>query len=204
MSDKLSHLPRNRRGTAFRESTHSAPTAVAIPGYLAGTWKVDPMHSEIAFAVRLLTVGKMRGRFSRYDVALVTSEEPLGSSVAATIELASIDSRNEKRDNHLGSADLLAVDAHPTGSYRSTDIRHTDDGWVIGGELTLHGVTRYVPLTVTENRFGPDANGGRRVRFCATAQISRGEFGIDRWNRGGVVIGDKVSISLEIEAVRQT
>jgi polyisoprenoid-binding protein YceI len=97
-----------------------APTTVAIPGYLAGTWKADPVHSEIAFSVRHLMVSKVRGRFTSYDVTIVTSEDPLGSSVAATIDLASIDTGNEPRDNQLRSADYVEAEKYPTMSYRST------------------------------------------------------------------------------------
>ena len=89
-------------------------------------------------------------------------------------------------------------------SYRSTGIRQTDDGWVIDGELTLHGVTRQVPLAVEVNGFGPDPFGGQRAGFTATAQINRRDFGITVPMDGGGVVSDKVSISLEIEAVLQT
>ena len=179
------------------------PAAVAIPHYLAGTWKADPVHSEIGFFVRQLMVGKVSGRFTRHDVTIVTSEDPLDSSVDATVDLASIDTGNERRDNHLRSADFFEVETYPTMNYRSTGIRQTDDGWIIDGELTLHGVTRQVPLAVEVNGFGPDPNGGQRVGFSATAEINRGDFGIDRWSGGGAVVGDKVSISLRIEAVLQ-
>jgi polyisoprenoid-binding protein YceI len=180
---------------------------VAIPGYLAGTWKADPVHSEIAFSVRHLMVGKVRGRFTGYDVTIVTSDDPLGASVAATIDLASIDTGNEPRDNHLRSADYFEVEKYPTMSYRSTGIRRVDDGWVIDGELTLHGVTRPVSLTGEVNGFAPDPWGGQRAGFSATAQINRRDFGIDLtipMDGGGVAVGNKVSISLEIEAVLQT
>ena len=183
-----------------------APATVAIPGYLAGTWKADPVHSEIAFAVRHLMVGKVRGRFTRYDVTIVTSEDPRNSSVAATIDLASIDTGSEPRDNHLRSADYCEVEKYPTMSYRSTGMSRTDDGWVIDGELTVHGVTRQGPLTGEVTGFSPDPWGGQRAGFSATAQISRRDFGIDLsvpMDGGGVAVGDRVSISLEIEAVLQ-
>jgi polyisoprenoid-binding protein YceI len=182
---------------------HSAP---AIPGYLAGTWKADPVHSEIAFSVRHLMISKVRGRFTSYDVTIVTSEDPLASSVTATIDLTSIDTGNEQRDNHLRSADYLEVEKYPTMTYRSTAMRRADDSWVVDGELTLHGVTRHVPLAVEMNGFGPDPWGGQRAGFSATAQINRRDFGIDLTvplDGGGVGVGDKVSISLEIQAVLQ-
>ena len=185
----------------------SAPATIAIPSYLVGTWKPDPVHSEIAFSARHLMVAKVRGRFTSYDVTIVTSQDPLGSSVAATIDLASIDTGNQPRDDNLRSADYLEVDRYPTMSYRSTGIRQTGDGWVIDGELTLHGVTRQVSLAVEVNGFRPDPWGGQRAGFSATAWINRRDFGIGKlipMDGGGLAVGEMVSISLEIEAVLQT
>jgi polyisoprenoid-binding protein YceI len=194
MSDSLS----------WEEPLHSAPATVVIPGYLVGTWKADPVDSEVAFSVRQLMVGKVRGRFTGYDVTIVTSDDPLGSSVAATIDLASIDTGNKRRDNHLRSADYFEVEKYPTMSYRSTGIRRTGGGWGIDGELTLHGVIRPVPLAVEVNGFGPDPFGGQRAGFSVTAQINRRDFGITApMDGGGVVVGDKVSIGFEIQAVLQ-
>ncbi len=185
----------------------SAPATVALPGYLAGIWKADPVHSEIAFSVRHLMVAKVGGRFTSYNVTIVTSRDPrLGSSVAATIDLASVDTGNQLRDDNLRSADYLDVDTYPTMSYRSAGVRQAGDGWVVDGDLTLHGVTRHVPLTVEVNGFSPDPWGGQRAGFSASAQISRRDFGIGDvipLDGGGLAVGDKVSISLEIEAVLQ-
>jgi polyisoprenoid-binding protein YceI len=190
----------------MEEAMNSVPATAEIPGYLVGTWKADPVHSEIAFAVRHLVISKTRGRFTSYDITLVTGEDLLSSSVTATIDLASIDTGHEMRDNHLRSADYLEIDKYPTMSYRSTGIRPTGDGWAVDGELTLHGVTRQVPLAVEVSGFGPDPWGGQRAGFSATAEINRSDFGIDistPMEAGGVVVGDKVSISLEIQAVLQ-
>jgi hypothetical protein len=110
-----------------------------------------------------------------YDATIITSEDPRGSSVAATIDLASIDTGNEMRHNHLRSAEYPDVEKYPPMSYCST----ARGGWVIDGELTLHGVTLQVPLAVQMNGFGPDQFGGQRAGFFATAQVSRREFGID-------------------------
>ncbi|HEY2173411.1 MAG TPA: YceI family protein [Mycobacteriales bacterium] len=184
----------------------SAPATIAIPGYLIGTWKADPVHSEVAFSVRHLMVSKTRGRFTSYDVTLVTGEDPLDSTVTATIDLVSIDTGFEQRDNHLRSADYFEIEKYPTMSYRSIGVRQSDDGWTVDGELTLHGITRQVPMALEVNGFGPDPFGGQRAGFSATAQINRRDFGIDLTtplDGGGVAVGDKVSISLEIEAVLQ-
>lgn len=187
----------------MKETTNAAS---AIPGYRAGTWKADPMHSEIAFSARHLVITKVRGRFARYDVTMVTGEDPLDSSVTATIDLASIDTGSGLRDDHLRSADYLEAEKYPTMSYRSTGVRRTGEDWVVDGELELHGVTRQVPLAVEMNGFRPDPFGGYRAGFSATATIDRRDFGIDitlPMDGGGLVVGDKVSISLEIQAVLQ-
>jgi polyisoprenoid-binding protein YceI len=124
--------------------------------------------------------------------------------VTAEIVLDSITTGNEQRDAHIRSADFFDVEAHPTMTYRSTGVRRHGDGFVVDGQLTLKGVTRDVPLALELNGFGPDAYGGTRAGFTATAEISRGDFGIN-WNAaiegGGVVVSDKVTIQLEIEAV---
>jgi len=183
---------------------NTAPATVAIPGYMSGTWKADPVHSEIAFSARHLMISRVRGRFTSYDVTIMTGEDPLDSSVVATIDLASIDTGHEQRDNHLRSADFLDVETYPTMTYRSSGIRRTGDSWVIDGELTLHGVTRQVPLTGEANGFVPDPWGGHRSGYSATAQISRHDFGIGTtlpMDGGGIALGDIVSISLDIQAV---
>ncbi len=182
------------------------PATIAVPGYTAGTWKADPVHSEIAFSVRHLMVGKARGRFTGYDVTIVTGADPLSSSVTATIDLASVDTGYGPRDRHLRSADFLEVETYPAMTYRSTGVGRAGDGWVVDGELTLHGVTRRVPLAAEVNGFGPDPFGGQRAGFSVTALINRRDFGIGTavpMGGGEVVVGDQVSISLEIEAVLQ-
>ncbi|MHA6616905.1 YceI family protein [Pseudonocardia sp. DLS-67] len=182
------------------------PTSVAIPGYLAGTWTPDPAHSEIAFSVRHLMISKVRGRFTGYDVTIVTGDDPMDSSVTATIDIASVDTGSETRDTHLRSGDFLDAEKYPTMTYRSTGVRRTGDSWTVEGDLTVHGVTRRVPLALEMNGFSPDPWGGLRAGFSATAEIDRHDFGIDLtvpMDTGGVALGDKVSISIEIQAVRQ-
>jgi polyisoprenoid-binding protein YceI len=179
-------------------------TLTGTPSYTAGTWAIDPVHSEVGFTVRHMMVSKVRGRFNAYSGEIVTAPDPLDSSVTAEIVLDSITTGNEQRDAHIRSADFFDVEAHPTMTYRSTGVRRHGDGYVVDGQLTLKGVTRDVPLALELNGFGPDAYGGTRAGFTATAEISRGDFGIN-WNAaiegGGVVVSDKVTIQLEIEAV---
>jgi polyisoprenoid-binding protein YceI len=174
-----------------------------IPGYVAGTWDVDPVHSELGFVVRHLMVSKVRGRFSRFSAEIVTGATLTESAVTANIDLSSIDTGNGQRDAHIRSVDFFDVDNHPTMTYRSTAVRPDGDRYVIDGELTLRGVTKSVPLVVELNGFGPDPYGGVRAGFSATAEIDRRDFGVSfnaSLDGGGVVVGDKVTIQLEIEA----
>ncbi|HEV7908385.1 MAG TPA: YceI family protein [Pseudonocardiaceae bacterium] len=182
-------------------------TAISqIPGYHAGTWNIDPVHSDVSFSVRHMMVSKVRGRFSSFSGQIVTAENPLESSVTANIDLASIDTNNADRDGHIKSKDFFEVETYPTMTYRSTGIRADGEDFVVDGELSLHGVTKQVPLKLELNGFGPDAWGGTRVGASASAEISRSDFGIDiamPLDGGGVVVGDKISIQLEIQAVLQ-
>jgi polyisoprenoid-binding protein YceI len=182
----------------------ASATATTIPGYVAGTWAIDPVHSEVGFVVRHMMVSKVRGKFATFSGEIVTGQEPLGSSVSATIDLASISTGNDQRDAHIRSADFFEVETYPTMTYRSTGVRVDGDDYVLDGQLTLKGVTKDVPLRLELNGFGPDAYGGTRAGFSATAEINRRDFGVDfnaAMETGGVVVSDKVTIQLEIEAV---
>jgi polyisoprenoid-binding protein YceI len=181
-------------------STKSTP----IPGYIAGTWDIDPAHSEVGFSVRHMMVSKVRGRFGAFEGQITTGEDHLASSVSATVDLASIDTNEETRDNHLRSPDFLDVDNYKTMSFTSTAVKPEGEGYLVEGELSLHGVTRPVTLDLEPNGFGPDAFGGTRAGFSATTEINRKDFGITfqmPLDGGGVVVGDKIQITLEIEAV---
>jgi polyisoprenoid-binding protein YceI len=181
----------------------ASTTATGIPGYVAGTWSIDPVHSEVGFSVRHMMVSKVRGKFNTFSGQVVTGEGPLDSSVTAEIELASIDTGNEQRDNHIRSVDFFEVEKHQKMTYRSTGVRADGDDYVLDGELTLKGVTKNVPLKLEINGFGPDPYGGTRAGFTATGEINRSDFGVNfgLGEGGGVVVSDKVTIQLEIEAV---
>lgn len=178
--------------------------AGTIPGYVAGTWEIDAVHSEVGFSVRHMMVAKVRGKFNKFSGEIVTALSPQDSSVSADIDLGSVDTGNEQRDGHIRSADIFDAENHPVMSYRSTGVRAAGDGYVLAGELTLKGVTRPVELNLDLNGFGADAYGGTRAGFTATGEINRSDFGVT-FNMpiegGGVVVGEKVSLVLEIEAV---
>ena len=180
-------------------------TETGIPGYEAATWTIDPVHSEVGFSVRHMMVSKVRGRFTRFSGEIVTAEDPTQSSVTAEIDLSSIHTGQEQRDEHIKSADFFEVETYPTMTYRSTGVKVEDGEYVLQGDLTLKGVTRTVPLKLELQGFGPDAYGGYRAGFTATGEINRRDFNVS-FNaplaNGGVVVADKVQLQLEIEAVR--
>jgi polyisoprenoid-binding protein YceI len=182
-------------------------TRTEIPGYVAGTWAIDPVHSEIGFVARHMVVAKVRGRFRDFSGQIVTAENPLDSSATAEINLASIDTGSEQRDAHIRSADFFDVENYPTMTYRSTGIHREGGGrYFVDGKLTLKGVTRDVPLELELNGFGPDAFGGTRAGFTAIGEINRRDFGVNFgavMETGGAVVGDKIVLNLEIEAVLQ-
>ncbi len=184
-----------------------AATTVEIPGYLAGTWTIDPVHSDISFAVRHMMVSKVRGHFQTFEGEIRTAADPLASSATVSIDLTSLDTNNAQRDDHIRSADFFEVETHPTMTYRTTGVRADGGDFVVDGELTLHGVTRPVALEVEANGFSKDPFGGTRTGFSATGEINRKDFGIDidlPMDGGGVVVGDKISIAIEVEAVLNT
>jgi len=184
----------------------TAPTTeTTIPGYEAATWNIDPIHSEVGFSVRHMMVSKVRGRFTKFGGQLVTADDPARSSVTAEIDLRSINTGQDQRDDHIRSADFFEVETYPTMTYKSTGIRVQDGEYILDGDLTLKGVTKRVPLHLELNGFGPDPYGGVRAGFTATGELNRRDFNVNfnaPMQNGGVVVADKISLHLEIEAVK--
>ena len=178
-----------------------------IPGYLAGTWDIDATHSTVGFSVRHMMVSKVRGYFTKFEGVIVTAADPAASTVEATIDMDSIDTRQEQRDAHIKSADFFDTGNHTVMTFRSTGIKAKGDDWTVEGDLTIKGITKPTTLSLELNGFGPDAYGGTRAGFTGKTDISRKEFGVDidmPMDGGGVVVGDKISVELEIEAVLRT
>jgi polyisoprenoid-binding protein YceI len=177
-----------------------------IPGYVAGTWDIDPVHSEVGFSVRHMAVSKVRGRFDKFEGVVVTGEDPLSSTVTATIDATSINTNNEQRDGHIKSADFFEVETHPTWTFTTTGVKADGDDYLLSGDLTIKGTTKPVTLKLELNGIGPDAYGGTRAGFSASGEISRSDFGVN-FNgpipgvSGGVIVSEKVALHLEIEAV---
>ena len=182
--------------------------SVEIPGYVAGTWAIDPVHSEVSFVVRHMMVSKVRGRFDKFDGTIVTAEDPLQSSVTAKVDLTSINTGQEQRDAHIRSADFFEVEKYPEMIFVSTGIKQGEEGFILEGDLTLKGITRPVAFNLEVNGIGPDAYGGTRIGFSAETQIGRSDFGVN-FNGpipgvpGGAVVSENVTINLEIEGVLQ-
>ena len=180
-----------------------------IPGYVAGKWDIDAVHSEIGFTVRHMMVSKVRGRFDKFEGSIVTGDKPEDSSVTASIDATSINTNNEQRDGHIKSADFFEVEKYPSWDFASTGLRNIEgDGFLLDGNLTVKGVTKPVTFEVELNGIGPDAYGGTRIGFSAIAEIDRNDFGVSFTGPipgapGGVIVSDKVQLNLEIEAVLQ-
>lgn len=174
--------------------------ATQIPGYVAGTWTIDPVHSDVAFIVRHLGVSKVRGRFNNVSGTIVTGEDPAQSSVTATIVADSIDTKNEQRDGHVRSADFLHVEEHEHLTFTSTAVRIDGEDIEIDGDLTLRGVTKPVTLKGELGGFGNGMTEGAKVLgVSATTEISRSDFGVGA-GIPAAVVSDKIKIELDVEA----
>jgi len=180
-------------------------TSTILPGLVAGTWNLDPNHSELGFTVRHMMVSRIRGRFRAYSGTAQVADDPLRSTVTVTIDATSFESGNEARDNAVKSADYLDVATHPEYTFRSTGIRADGDRYVLAGELTIRGITRAVELPFEYNGSTRDPFGNDRIGFSARGEINRKDFGIVTelpLDGGGVVVGEKVNLELDVEFTR--
>lgn len=178
-------------------------TAEQIPGYRAGTWTIDPTHSEVGFTVRHLAISKVRGKFENFDASFVTGENPLDSSVTASADVASINTNQAQRDEHLRTGDFFSADEFPKLSFVSTGVRSEDGEFKVDGELTMRGVTQPVTFDFDFGGFGEDPYGNYKAGFTATAVVKREDFGLN-WNaaleKGGFMLGSDVTITLDVQA----
>ncbi|QYN18994.1 YceI family protein [Amycolatopsis sp. DSM 110486] len=181
---------------------------VGIPGYVAGTWVIDPVHSTVSFTIRHLMVSKVRGSFGALEGEIITGVDPLDSSVTAAIDVTLINTNNRQRDDHIRSADFFEVERYPTSTFRSTGVRRDGEYFLLDGELTIKAVTHPVTFKLEVDGFGPDAHredpmAGARAGFSATAELNRTDFDVT-FNSpipgGGVALSEKVQITVEIEA----
>ena len=181
-------------------------TAIDIPGYKTGTWVLDPAHSEVTFSVRHMMISKVRGTFGMKSATLVAPENPLDATVVASVDVASVDTKDEARDNHLRSADFFDVENHPTMEFRSTGARVEDGDFLVDGDLTIRGITKPVTFEFDFGGFGVDPWGNYKAGATAKTVVNREEFGLT-WNAaletGGVLVSEKVVLEFEISAIKQ-
>jgi polyisoprenoid-binding protein YceI len=179
---------------------HSVPAA--------GSWSVDQAHSTVEFVARHLMVTKVRGRFGDYDAAITIAERPEDSKVDVTIQAASITTGDPGRDGHLVGSDFLDVEQYPTITFASKTVRPTGaSNWNVDGDLTVHGVTKPVTLAVEFGGVATDPWNNTKAFFSASTEFDREDFDLT-WNQplagGGVLVGKKVRVELEIQATPAT
>ncbi len=171
-------------------------------------WSVDASHSSLDFSVRHMMIASVKGTFNSFNAAIEANPEDLTTaSIEFNVELASIDTRNGDRDNHLRSADFFDVENNPNMTFQSTSIVKTDDNeYNVTGNLSLHGVTRPETFKVTFEGQGKDPWGNEKVGFSAEGKINRSDYGLTynaALETGGVLIGDQIKVSLQIEAAKE-
>ena len=186
----------------------SNTTTAALPQTSTTTWNIDPAHSAAEFKVKHMMIANVKGHFSKVSGVLVRDEsDPANDRVEATIESASIHTRDEQRDAHLKSADFFHVEKFPTLHFKSTGVKVVGEGELsLEGDLTIRGVTRKVHFAV-EGPTPPtkDPWGNTRIAISASTKINRKDFGLT-WNAaletGGILVGDEVTITLDVEFVK--
>ncbi|MGK2318396.1 YceI family protein [Gordonia rhizosphera NBRC 16068] len=178
-------------------------TAVSAP-IAVGTWNIDPVHSTVGFSVKHLMVSKVRGKFETFSGTITVAEDGT-PSVQAEIDVTSLTTGNDQRDAHVRSADFFEAETFPKATFVSTGVTPKGDDYVLTGDFTLKGVTKSVELALEFNGVSAGMGQGPVAGFEASTVLNRKDFGIDfqmPLEGGGVVIGDKVTITLEIEAVQ--
>jgi polyisoprenoid-binding protein YceI len=186
--------------------TMTDSTTIDVPGYKAGTWVLDPSHSEVTFSVRHMMISKVRGTFGMKSATLIAPENPLDAKVEASVDVASVDTKDEGRDNHLRSADFFDAENHPTMEFRSTGARVEGGEFLIDGDLTIRGITKPVTFDFEFGGFGTDPWGNYKAGATAKTVVNREDFGLT-WNAaletGGVLVGKDVTITLDLQGALQ-
>ena len=177
-------------------------TALDIPGYKTGTWVLDPAHSEVTFSVRHMMISKVRGTFGVKSATIVAPENPLEATVEASVDVTSVDTKDEGRDQHLRSAEFFDIETYPTMDFRSTGVRLEDGDFLVDGDLTIRGITKPATFSLDFGGFGTDPWGNYKAGATAKTVINREDFGLT-WNAaletGGVLVGKDVTIELDLQ-----
>jgi polyisoprenoid-binding protein YceI len=170
-----------------------------------GTWTIDAAHSRVGFTARHLMIAKTRGHFSTFSGTITVPEDRLQSTVEASVDATSVSTDDAGRDVHLKSADFFDAENHPTWTLRSTGIKPAGGDYVLSADLTIRGVTRVVDFALEFEGVTKDPWGNTKAGFTATTELSRKDFGIEfnvALETGGVLVGDKVKVEIEIEAAK--
>ena len=177
-------------------------TTLEIPGYKAGTWVLDPSHSEVTFTVRHMMISKVRGTFGVKSATIVAPENPLEATVEASVDVTSVDTKDEGRDQHLRSAEFFDAETYPTLDFRSTGVRVEDGDFLVDGDLTIRGITKPATFSLDFGGFGTDPWGNYKAGATAKTVVNREDFGLT-WNAaletGGVLVGKDVTIELDLQ-----
>ena len=183
----------------------STATTVLPTGLTTGTWAIDASHTEAAFTVRHAGISKVRGTVSVTEGTVVVGEDLASTSVSVTLDPSTVTTGDANRDGHLKSGDFFDVEKFGQWTFVSTEVREAGKNYVIAGDLTIHGVTQPVELETEFNGTAVDPFGNTRAGFEASVTISRKDFGLT-WNAaleaGGVLVGDKVTIALDVSAIK--
>ena len=170
-----------------------------------GRWQIDPGHTELAFIGRHFMLTKVRGRFTGVTGAIQVAEDPAQSTAEVTIDMASVNSGSQARDDHLRSADFFDTAQHPTATFTGHTATWQGASGVLEGELTIRGVTRRVTLRVEYLGHVADPWGGHRAIFTASGTLNREDWGLT-WNQvldGGLLVSTQIRIEIELETVLQ-
>ena len=182
--------------------------ALAAPAFAQSSWEIDPAHSNVQFGVRHLMISTVRGKFTKFTATAAGDEKDAAhASVQASVDVASIDTGDEKRDAHLKTPDFFDAEKFPTITFKSTKVEAAGDRrYKLHGDLTMHGVTKPVVLDVEATPEVKGMRGETRAGARATTKINRKDFGIS-WSKsmdgGGVVVGDEVEVTIDVEAVKK-
>lgn len=171
-------------------------------------WIVDPTHSTIEFSVKHMMIAKVKGSFNKFEASILANPSDLTTAeIDFTVDVASIDTRNADRDNHLRSADFFEVEKNPTLTFKSTKIVKTDeDEYDVTGNVTLNGVTQEETFSITFEGQGKDPWGNEKAGFSGKGKVKRSDYGLTynaALETGGVLIGDQITLTIEIEAAKE-
>ncbi len=200
----MNFFNRNKSTTAVVENTFDAPTTAVED--ISGDYTIDAAHTRLGFSARHAMVTTVRGQFQDFTgTAHIDAANPAASSVALTIQTASIDTGVADRDGHLKSGDFFDVETYPTITFTSTEVKRDGSDWAVTGDLTIKDVTKPVTIEFEHTGSARDPFGNLRVGFEGETTINRKDWGLT-WNAaletGGVLVSEKIKLEFDVSAIR--